>query len=103
MKDKGLEIVFCSSDRTIEDFNRFRSEMPWLALPFDAKEKVMALKTKFSITSLPRFIIVDAETGDIITDDGKTNVRKDPKGENFPWKKPTSLKLFQSNFTKVKK
>ena len=58
----------------------------------------MALKTKFSITSLPRFIIVDAETGDIITDDGKTNVRKDPKGENFPWKKPTFLEALPEQF-----
>ena len=98
VKNKGLEIVFCSLDRTIEDFNHFRSEMPWLALPFDAKEKVMALKTKFSITSLPRFIIVDAQTGGIITDDGKTNVRKDPKGENFPWKKPTFLEALPEQF-----
>ena len=104
VKDKGLEIVFCSSDRTIEDFNHFRSEMPWLALPFDAKEKVMALKNAI-FHHLPATIYYSRCW------DWRYHYRwrqdkctQGSQGGEFSMEKnPRSLKLFRSNFTKAKK
>ncbi|CAK9006492.1 Nucleoredoxin [Durusdinium trenchii] len=100
VKDKGLEIVFCSSDKKHELFEEFRQEMPWLALPFESKDKVMALKQKFKVTALPRFVLVDAETGELITEDGRSSVERDPKGEKFPWKIPSFEEALPSQFHK---
>merc|ERR550514_1500176 len=60
LKDKGLEIIFVSSDRDQNQFIEYFGEMPWLA-------------------------IVDAKTGATITTEARGSVGSDPKGEEFPW------------------
>ena len=39
-----LEIIFVSSDRDEEGFDEYFGEMPWLALPFDNREKKVILE-----------------------------------------------------------
>merc|ERR1712146_217445 len=40
LKDKGLEVVFVSSDRDESSFNSYFAEQPWLALDYsNRKEK----------------------------------------------------------------
>ena len=37
-KNKAVEVIFVSSDRDEDAFNEYFAEMPWLALPFSARE-----------------------------------------------------------------
>ncbi|XP_021346337.1 nucleoredoxin-like [Mizuhopecten yessoensis] len=80
-----LEIVFVSSDKDDELFKAYAKEMPWLALPFVDREKKNALSKKFKIQGIPTLVIVDAKTGEAITDKGREQVGSDPEGAMFPW------------------
>eukprot|EP00747_Dinoflagellata_sp_TGD_P141218 gnl/TRDRNA2_/TRDRNA2_176097_c0_seq2.p1 gnl/TRDRNA2_/TRDRNA2_176097_c0~~gnl/TRDRNA2_/TRDRNA2_176097_c0_seq2.p1 ORF type:complete len:657 (+),score=111.03 gnl/TRDRNA2_/TRDRNA2_176097_c0_seq2:143-2113(+) len=82
---KGLEIVFVSSDRTESDFEGYYKDMPWLAVPFAARELKEKLSKKFKVQGIPTLVILDAEAN-TITLDGRSKVSMDPKGKQFPWK-----------------
>merc|ERR1719217_1966246 len=85
LASKGLEVVFVSSDRDEEAFNDYFGEQPWLALPFDKRDKKAELNKKFKVQGIPSLVILDAE-GKVITKDGRTAVSKDPSGLEFPWR-----------------
>jgi len=87
---KGLEVVFVSSDKDDEAFNEYFGEQPWLALPFEDREKKEALSKQFKVQGIPSLVILD-ESGAMITKDGRAAVSEDPTGEELPWK-PTPLK-----------
>ncbi|XP_011410186.1 PREDICTED: nucleoredoxin-like [Amphimedon queenslandica] len=89
-KNKGsFEIVFVTSDRTIEDFNSFIKDMPWYALPFDGRRKHRMCRT-LKVEALPSLCTVD-EKGKIINDLCRSIVEQDTTGKNFPWyPKPVS-------------
>merc|ERR1719482_393362 len=89
LQSKGLEVVFVSSDKDEDAFNSYYSEMPWLALPFADRDAKAALSKKFKVNGIPSMVIVDAQTGELITADGRAAVTKDPKGEKLPWTPPT--------------
>jgi len=84
LKAKGLEIIFCSSDRDQKSFLEYYGTMPWLAIPQgDArKEKLSKL---FGVSGIPSFVLIDAETGETITTEGRSAVGSDPQGAQFPW------------------
>jgi len=88
LKAKGLEIVFVSSDKSQAEFDSYFGEQPWLALPYDDRATKAALSKKYKVSGIPSFIILDAQTGETITTDGREAVMEDPKGESFPWKPP---------------
>jgi len=92
LKEKGLEIVFVSSDKDEGVFAEYHGEMPWLAVPFGNKDVKAALDKKFKVQGIPTFIIVDSE-GKIITKDGRTAVMEDPEGADFPWKQKSLAEL----------
>merc|ERR1719324_201542 len=59
--------------------------MPWLAVPFAARELKDKLSKKFKVQGIPSLVILDAEAN-LITLDGRSKVSMDPKGKQFPWK-----------------
>jgi len=82
---KNLEIVFCSLDSDEEEYKAYSSKMPWLSMPFEAKEtKLMA--RKYNAEGIPHLVVIDGATGEVITEDGTEGVREDEDGTNFPWK-----------------
>lgn len=81
-----MEIVFVSSDRTASDFDKYYAEMPWLALDFDERETKAKLSKKFKVQGIPTFVLVDGQTGETISTDGRSSVMSDPEGKDFPWK-----------------
>lgn len=89
-KEKGLklEIVFVSSDRDEAAFDEYFAEMPWLALPYSARDVKAKLSKKFKVNGIPSLVVLDAK-GELITTDGRSAVMEDPEGANFPWKPPT--------------
>lgn len=68
-----LEIVFISSDATVEDMNEYRHHHGnWLALPHsDPFGK--QLKRKYSVQTLPKFIVI-APNGEAVTTRGRVEV-----------------------------
>eukprot|EP00929_Paragymnodinium_shiwhaense_P023043 TRINITY_DN14521_c0_g1_i2.p1 TRINITY_DN14521_c0_g1~~TRINITY_DN14521_c0_g1_i2.p1 ORF type:complete len:432 (-),score=102.67 TRINITY_DN14521_c0_g1_i2:224-1519(-) len=100
LKEKGLEIVFVSSDKDEAAFADYFKEMPWLALPYSDRDLKNALSKKFKVQGIPTFIILDATTGDVITSDGREAVSKDPTGEKLPWIPPTFQEALGAEFLK---
>merc|ERR1712176_566165 len=82
LKDK-MEIIFVSSDRDQASFDEYFGEQPWLALPFDKRAEKEALSKAFGVQGIPSFIIINPD-GTVITEDGRSNVMKDPEGKDFP-------------------
>ena len=90
LKAKGLEIIFVSSDKDEDSFNSyFQSQAPWLALPYAARDLKAKLSKKFKVSGIPSFVLLDGETGETITTDGREAVSEDPTGKDFPWKPPS--------------
>jgi len=90
LKEKGLEVVFVSSDKDEGAFREYFGEMPWTALPYEDRERKDKLSKKFKVQGIPTVVILDSNGG-VITKDGRSAISSDPKGEGFPWK-PRTLK-----------
>ncbi|XP_063721468.1 uncharacterized protein LOC134848062 [Symsagittifera roscoffensis] len=73
-EDKDFEVVFVSSDRDETAFAEYHAEMPWLALPYDKRDKKEELSEKFGVEGIPTLALLDAETGETITSDGRTYI-----------------------------
>merc|ERR1740117_2427794 len=75
-KDKGIEVVFVSSDKDQDAFDSYYGEQPWVALPYDQRDLKASLSTKFKVQGIPSFVILDP-SGTLITKDGKAEIMKD--------------------------
>jgi len=82
LQAKSLAVVFVSSDRDQTAFRSYFDSMPWLALPFGARAQKQALSEKFSVTGIPKLIILDAN-GQLVTEDGRAKVMADPSGQSW--------------------
>jgi len=99
LKNKGMEIVFISSDRDEDSFNEYFKDMPWLALPYADRDAKAALSKKFKVNGIPSFVILDSNGG-TITKDGRSKVMSDPTGEEFPWTPKPWAEVIGSEFLK---
>ena len=95
-KGKDFEVVFVSSDRDERAFDEYRGEMPWLALPFAARDKKAELSRKFKVNGIPALVVVD-DTGATVTADGR-RVALDV--DAFPWKPPSLAEVLGDAFTR---
>ncbi|XP_002741798.1 nucleoredoxin-like [Saccoglossus kowalevskii] len=98
-----LEIIFVSSDRDSASFEEYYGEMPWLALPFDERQRKDKLSKKFKIQGIPTFVLMDSTSGRVVTDDGRNVVMDDPNGNNYPWKPKPFSEIIGTNFVNNKK
>ena len=85
LKAKQLEVIFVSSDKSPQEFHEYYSTMPWLAIPQGDKRKE-ALSKRFGVRGIPSFVLIDAATGETISDNARGAVSSDPEGANFPWR-----------------
>lgn len=92
---KSVELVFCSLDKSKDEYDEYTSDIPWLCMPFDAMEsKKMA--SKYKTDRIPHLVVVDGVSGDVITQNGTKKVQMDVDGHIFPWM-PKSLKEIWTN------
>lgn len=86
---KPFKLVFLSSDRDEDSFNEyFGGEMEgWHAVPFAERGIKEKLSSKYSVRGIPSLVLVDGQTGELITKKGRNVVTTTP--EAFPWKPPT--------------
>lgn len=63
---KLFEVIFCSADQSMEEFQSYFSSMPWLAIPFGnpVREQLMG---KFQVKGIPKLSIL-APSGQILAD-----------------------------------
>jgi len=84
---KKFEVVFVSSDQDHSGFHDYFAEMPWLALPYENREKKQELSDKFGVSGIPTLILLNPD-GSTITQDGRSMVVSDPRGGWIPQSKP---------------
>ena len=48
--------------------------MPWYGVPFDSKQNIGNLKSRYGVYDLPTLIVVDPSTGEVIDHDGREYV-----------------------------
>jgi len=98
---KEFEVIFVSSDRDEKAFQEYHAEMPWPALSFDHRDIKEKLSKKFKVRGIPSLVLLDAETGKVITTDGRTALTKDSEGKDYPWKPKPALELIGDKLVKA--
>jgi len=83
---KNFEIVFISSDSAEEEFKEYFAEMPWLALPYSEEKLNGALNKKYKTQGIPYLVIVDGNTVETLTTEGRNAVSSPSYLADFPWK-----------------
>jgi len=81
-KQKRFEVVFLSSDRTLQSFHGYLKSMPWLALPFQSGT-IAKLSNRFAVDLVPTLIILLPD-GRVLTREGASAVAK-LGAQGFPW------------------
>lgn len=68
-KDGKIEIVYISSDKTTDDFDKYFATMPWLSIPLvEGSAKIKNnLSQTLKIAGIPMLVVLDAKTGEFIT------------------------------------
>jgi nucleoredoxin len=84
-KHHDVEIIFISSDQTEAEFIAYHNTMSFPAFPYDRRNIKIALSTIFQVRGIPALIFVDAQTGDIITKDGRAGINSPTFVESFPY------------------
>ena len=64
---KSFEVVFMSADPSLQEYDSYYAEMPWLAIPWkDQRGRDSALA--FKVTGLPRMVALRKADGSIVND-----------------------------------
>ncbi|CAH0549111.1 unnamed protein product [Brassicogethes aeneus] len=84
-KEPGFEIIFVSSDRSLESFSAYSENMPWLMVPFQQTAVRAELAQLYGIRGIPTLLLLDSN-GHVITMDARTELIEDPTAQNFPWR-----------------
>lgn len=97
---KNFQIVFASSDKDESSFSGYFGEMPWLALPFAARELKASLSKKYKVQGIPTLVLLNGNA-EVITLEGREAVGNDPRGKRFPWIPPTVAESLGDRFLKA--
>jgi len=82
---KKFEVIYLSKDANITDSENYFQKMPWLALPFENKQKLNDLVKKFSQRTIPYLCILDGRTLECLTTNGVGEIKAQTYIENFPY------------------
>ena len=66
--EKVIEVIFCSGDKTQEEYDEYYGEMPWLALP-KGDVRLGPIAKKFEVKGVPRLIIMKQD-GTVLEQNG---------------------------------
>jgi len=99
--DQSFDVVFISSDRDQKAFDEYYGEQPWLALPHSARDLKEKISDSFDVQGIPTLVVLDCETGKVVTDSGRGGVMTDPDAEKFPWPKESCAFLTGSNVAPI--
>merc|ERR1719321_186943 len=71
-----VEVIFVSSDRDESSFASYFGEMPWTAVPFADRALKEKLSKKFSVSGIPKLIVLNGADGNVISENGRGEVQK---------------------------
>ncbi|KAL3794621.1 hypothetical protein ACHAWO_007487 [Cyclotella atomus] len=63
-----IEVIFISLDSAVSEYEQYRSTMPWFSVPHAI---LWRLNIKDEVRSIPTLVILDGESGEVITRNGK--------------------------------
>ena len=93
-KGRKFEIIWVSRDQSGEDFLAYYQKMPWLAVTMENTPAVLQnLAPKYQMKGIPHFVILDGYDASVYTLDGRTMVKKDKYGLEFPWQPRTLMSI----------
>merc|ERR1719182_237505 len=61
LKNKGLDVVFVSSDRDEAAFKEYFAEQPWHALEYSDRKAKETLSNSLGIQGIPSLVILDKD------------------------------------------
>eukprot|EP00929_Paragymnodinium_shiwhaense_P066356 TRINITY_DN33277_c0_g1_i1.p1 TRINITY_DN33277_c0_g1~~TRINITY_DN33277_c0_g1_i1.p1 ORF type:complete len:274 (-),score=64.17 TRINITY_DN33277_c0_g1_i1:37-858(-) len=93
---KGFRCVLISGDRDAASFNEYFAKMPWLALPYEDRQRQAELSAMMEVQTIPTLALVDQQ-GRTITTEARNTVVEDPEGKNYPWPAPLVRDLALGN------
>ena len=73
-KNEEIEVIFISLDSVVSEFESYRSTMPWHSIPHSNLWRLNIkddLSQKYGVRSIPTLIVLDGESGDVVTRNGK--------------------------------
>lgn len=82
---KKFELIFASSDKTDGDFEEYYKEMPWMALPYANRALKERLAKFYGCKGIPMLVIVNAQTGETVTTDGRTGISDEDYIDTYPY------------------
>jgi nucleoredoxin len=72
---KAFDIIFVSSDQNEAAFKEYHGEMPWPALDFSSQRELKtALSNAFGVRGIPSLVLLNPQTGEVITKEGRSCV-----------------------------
>lgn len=75
-KQSKAEIIFVSSDNDKESYQEYYGQMPWKAMSFDPKLNE-ELRDRFGVQGIPTLVILDASSGELVTDEARGDINED--------------------------
>jgi thioredoxin-related protein len=93
---EDFEIVFCSMDRSEEEYSEYSEQMPWWCLPY-AISTLPTLAALYHAQGLPHLVVIDND-GRLITKEGVASLTTDPLGKSFPWRPKRVVELFPAEY-----
>ena len=103
-----VEIVFVSSDRDVDSFQKYHAKMPWLAMPIDGTYNLkQELATKMKVNGIPHLVVLDVSKGEplFVSDSAKNEIFEIAgsrvKGDALiaEWKRTPSVPIDQATFS----
>lgn len=74
-RNSSFEMVYVSRDKTQQEYDTYRSKMPWSAISFSDVDLRAALLKTFQVTGIPKVVLIDAVTFKVINKDLAEHVR----------------------------
>lgn len=90
LRNRGVkfQVVFVSLDHNEKQWREYCSEMSWLALPYEDRDRQDDLLSVYRVCSVPSLVILDRQ-GRVVNGNAIANVRADPLGTQYPWNAAT--------------
>lgn len=69
-----IEVIFVSFDSVKSEYDNYRNTMPWLSVPFANLHRLQIkdiLSKKYSIVGIPALIIIDGNSGKLVSTNGR--------------------------------
>ena len=86
-----FEIIWVSRCRDNHSFGQYFTKMgSWYALPTELAHGQYGevLSKRYGVRGIPHLVLLDGESGGIITTDARNKIPQDMTGIAFPWRSP---------------